>query len=96
DGFDEELVNVLRERAKDYLLTKAIELEERKESLRPEADLLALDGMTEEMALTLAENGVNTQELLAELGVDELLELIAMPESKASALIMAARAPWFA
>jgi N utilization substance protein A len=96
DGFDEALVNVLRERAKDYLLTKAIELEERKESLRPEADLLALDGMTEEMALTLAENGVNTQELLAELGVDELLELIAMPESKASALIMAARAPWFA
>lgn len=96
DGFDEELVNVLRERAKDYLLTKAIELEERKESLRPEADLLALDGMTEEMALALAENGVNTQELLAELGVDELLELIAMPESKASALIMAARAPWFA
>ncbi len=96
EGFDEELINVLRERAKDYLLTKAIELEERKETIQPDADLLALEGMNEEMAQTLAENGVTSQELLAELGVDELLELLPMSESKASALIMAARAPWFA
>ncbi|HQR82654.1 MAG TPA: transcription termination factor NusA, partial [Thiotrichales bacterium] len=96
EGFDEELVNLLRERAKDYLLTKAIELEERKEAVQPDADLLALEGMNEEMAQTLAENGVTSQELLAELGVDELLELLPMSESKASALIMAARAPWFA
>jgi N utilization substance protein A len=96
EGFDEDLVNVLRDRAKDYLLTKAIELEERKETVQPDADLLALEGMNEEMAQTLAENGVTSQELLAELGVDELLELLPMSESKASALIMAARAPWFA
>jgi N utilization substance protein A len=96
DGFDEDLVNQLRERAKDYLLTKAIEREEKKENLHPSEDLLALDGMTEDLALTLAENNINTQELLAELGVDELLDLVNMPEKDASALIMAARAPWFA
>jgi N utilization substance protein A len=96
DGFDEDLVNQLRERAKDYLLTKAIEREEKKENLHPSDDLLALDGMTEDLALTLAENNINTQELLAELGVDELLDLVNMPEKDASALIMAARAPWFA
>jgi N utilization substance protein A len=48
------------------------------------------------LALTLAENNINTQELLAELGVDELLELVNLSEKDASALIMAARAPWFA
>ena len=52
--------------------------------------------MDEERAQTLAEKGVTSQELLAELGVDELLELLPMSETKASALIMAARAPWFA
>jgi len=96
DGFDEELVNALRDRAKDYLLTKAIEREEKKETLHPADDLLALEGMTEDLALALAEHGVNTQELLAELGVDELLEMVKLPEAQASALIMAARAPWFA
>jgi N utilization substance protein A len=96
DGFDEDLVNLLRERAKDYLLTKAIEREEKKENLHPSEDLLALDGMTEDLALTLAEHDINTQELLAELGVDELLELVDLSEKDASALIMAARAPWFA
>lgn len=96
DGFDEKLVNALRDRAKDYLLTKAIEREEKKEALHPADDLLALEGMTEDIALALAEHGVNTQELLAELGVDELLEMVKLPEAQASALIMAARAPWFA
>jgi len=96
DGFDEDLVNVLRDRAKDFLLTKAIELEEKKESFHPAEDLLALDGMSESLALALAEQGIHNQELLAELGVDELVELVSMSEDKASALIMAARAPWFA
>lgn len=96
EGFDEDLVNALRDRAKDYLLTKAIEREEKKETLHPSEDLLALDGMNEDLALALAERGVNTQELLAELGVDELLEMVDVTEDQASALIMAARAPWFA
>lgn len=96
DGFDDDLVTVLRTRAKDYLLTKAIELEERKALVQPDADLLALDGMSAEMAQILAENGVVSQEDLAELGVDELLELLTtIEEAQASALIMAARAPWF-
>lgn len=96
EGFDEDLVAVLRERAKDYLLTKAIEREEKKETFNPDAGLLALEGMTEDLALALAEKGIHDQEMLAELGVDELMELVNMPEQSASRLIMAARAPWFA
>jgi N utilization substance protein A len=96
DGFDEDLVNALRDRAKDYLLTKAIEREEKKETFKPDVNLLALDGMNEDLALALAEKGILDQEMLAELGVDELMELVSMPEKDASRLIMAARAPWFA
>ena len=51
--------------------------------------------MTERLAYRLAEKGTRTQEELAELSVDELLEVDDMPEEEAAALIMAARAPWF-
>ena len=63
----------------------------------PAEDLLALDGMSDSLAFRLAERGVRTQEDLAELAVDELLDVDAeLGEEAASALIMAARAPWFA
>ena len=61
-----------------------------------EEDLLALEGMTERLAFRLAEKGVRAQEDLAELSVDELQEIDEMSDEDAAALIMAARAPWFA
>lgn len=95
EGFDEDLVNELKQRAKDALLTQAIVNEEKTALAEPADDLLALDGMTEEMAKRLASNGVVTQEDLAELGTDELLDLVDMNAEDAAALIMKARAPWF-
>lgn len=95
DGFDEELVNELKQRAKDALLTQAIVNEEKTALAEPAEDLLALEGMTEDMAKLLASKGVVTQEDLAELGTDELLELVDLDEERAAALIMKARAPWF-
>jgi N utilization substance protein A len=96
EDFDEALVTTLRERAKDYLLTKAIEREEKKENVHVLPELLALNGMNEDLALSLTEKGISSQELLAELGIDELMDLVTISEQQASALIMAARAPWFA
>ena len=58
--------------------------------------MLKLDGMTEDMVRVLSSKGVNTQEQLADLDVDELVELSGMDADMANALIMAARAPWFA
>tara|TARA_R110000868_G_scaffold144960_4_gene364514 strand:- start:31864 stop:33342 length:1479 start_codon:yes stop_codon:yes gene_type:complete len=92
EGFDEEVVEVLRERAKTALLTKAIA---ENSDDQPEADLLALEGMDEELAYSLAAKGINTQEDLAELAVDELVEFDNVDEERAAALIMTARAPWF-
>ena len=95
DGFDEEIVEELQRRAKDALLTQAI-AQEQAPSVEPAADLLALDGMDETLANQLANQGIVTQEDLAEQAVDDLIELTEIDEKRAADLIMAARAPWFA
>ncbi len=95
EGFDEEIVNELRSRAKGRLLTKAIANEEKLADIHPADDLLALDGMTKELAVELALRGVATREDLAEQSIDDLLEIDGMTEEHAGKLIMAARAHWF-
>jgi len=95
EEFDEDMVVELRRRARDALLTQLIAKEEVLDDNKPAEDLLSLEGMTERLAFRLAEKGTRTQEDLAELAVDELLEVDDMPEEDAAALIMAARAPWF-
>jgi len=95
DGFDEDLVTELKQRAKDTLLTQAIVEEEKAALAEPAEDLLALEGMTSEMAKQLAANAIITQEDLAELGIDELLEYVDLDEATAGELILKARAPWF-
>ena len=95
EEFDEDMVNELRDRARDVLLTREIATEEKIGDAKPAADLLAMEGVDEALALLLASNGIITQEDLAEQAVDELLDIEGMDEARASALIMAARAPWF-
>ncbi len=94
EAFDEELVNELRNRARNALLTAAIVGEEQVEASA--GDLLSLEGMDAETARLLASKGVHTTDDLAELAVDELTEMAGMDDERAKQLIMAARAPWFA
>jgi len=96
DEFDESLVQELRQRAKDVLLTRAIANEERLGDERPADDLLAMEGMDDELAFRLAAAGIKTMDDLAEQSVDELLEIGDLDEKRAAALIMKAREPWFA
>jgi N utilization substance protein A len=95
DGFDEELVEQLRARAKDVLLTKAIASEEKLDAAEPAQDLLSMDGMDKQLAYQLAAMGVRTMEDLAEQSVDDLMDIEGMTEEKAGQLILTARAPWF-
>lgn len=95
DAFDEEIVEELRTRAKDALLTIALLGEEEISSVEPGDDLLQMEGMTRELAFTLAGKDVKSMEDLAELAVDDLLEIQQMSEEKAAELIMTARKPWF-
>lgn len=94
DAFDEDTVNELRKRARAALLTEAIAKEEKVEEASE--DLLTMEGMDEATAHKLASKGVSTKEDLADLAVDDLIELINMDAERAKTLIMTARAPWFA
>lgn len=96
EGFDEDLVTALRDRAKDALLTKALLTEEALESSEPAEDLLTMDGMTKEVAIQLASRGIKTMEDLAESSIDEIWDVEGITEENAGELIMTARAPWFA
>lgn len=95
EGFDEETVNELRNRAKDVLLTQAIATEEKVGEKEPAADLLSLEGMDKSLAYTLANRGILTRDDLAELAVDDLVDIPGLNAEKAAKLIMAARAHWF-
>jgi N utilization substance protein A len=95
EGFDEEISEELRARAKDALLTQAIASEEQLD-VEPAEDLLTMDGMERHLAFILASRGIVTMEDLAEQGVDDILDVEGMTEERAAELIMTARAPWFA
>lgn len=95
EEFDEEIVEALRNRAKDVLLTKAIASEEKLDKAQPAEDLLNLQGMTRHLAHVLASHGIITQEDLAEQAVDDLLAITQLNAEEAAKLIMTARAPWF-
>ncbi len=93
EAFDEDTVEELRKRARAALLTEAIAKEEKVEEAAE--DLLALEGMDDVTAHLLASKGISTMDDLAELAIDELVELTGMDEERAKALIMKAREPWF-
>jgi len=95
EEFDEGLVDELRNRARDVLLTRAIASEEILTKVDPAEDLLAMEGMDEALAYELAGRGVVTMEDLAEQSVDELMGIENLDEERAGKLIMTARIPWF-
>jgi len=95
EEFDETIVEELRNRARDVLLTRAIVSEEVMDDAEPAEDLLSLEGMEKNLAFVLASRGVVTREDLAEQAVDDLIDIDDMDEERAGALIMAARAHWF-
>jgi N utilization substance protein A len=95
EGFDEDIVAELRQRARDSLLTQLILAEEKLEESKPSDDLLNLDGMNDKLAFSLATKEVVTRDDLADLATDELMEISDLTEAQASELIMEARKHWF-
>jgi N utilization substance protein A len=96
EEFEEDIVEELRGRARDVLLTRAIVNEESIGNAQPAQDLLEMEGMDSDLAYTLASKGIVTMEDLAEQAVDDLIDIEGMSEERAGQLIMTARAPWFA
>ena len=96
DGFDEDIAEELRARAKDALLTQAIASEEQLGANEPAEDLLTMEGMDRHLAYILSSREIVTMEDLAEQAVEDLMDVEDMTEERAGELIMTARAPWFA
>jgi N utilization substance protein A len=92
DAFDEDLVEELRSRARAAILTAAIAQEESADALQ---DLSTLEGMDSLLIAQLAEHKVLTRDDLADLAVDELMEMTTLNEAAAKEMIMQARAHWF-
>lgn len=93
EELDEDTVNELRERARNVLLTEAIATEEQIEHVAD--DLLSLPGMEKALAAKLAQHGIRTRDDLADLAVDELVDMTGLDEEGAANLIREARAHWF-
>jgi N utilization substance protein A len=98
EGFDAEVAGELQERAKTWLAENTAKLEARRVELGVADDVMAISGVTTEMAVKLGEKGVKSLDDVADLASDELREIIGnehLTENKANEIIMAARAHWF-
>ncbi len=95
EEFDEDIAQELQSRARDVMLTREIASEEGLSDAPPAEDLLELEGMDDALAHAIARRGVVTREDLAELAVDDLIEIADIDRERAGALIMTARAIWF-
>jgi N utilization substance protein A len=92
EGFDSEIAELLINRAKEALLTLAMQITDAEGE---SSDLMSVEGMDVTLALELSQKGINDREALAEQSIEELTALIQMSEEDAGELIMKARAHWF-
>ena len=102
EGFDQELVDELRERARQYLVEQERIHTARRRELGVTDELAEVEGLTPAMLVALGEAGLKTRDDFADLSIDEVtdpeagaLRAFDLEEAEASALIMAARAHWF-
>jgi N utilization substance protein A len=98
EGFDAEVASELQERARTWLAENAAKLEAQRKEFGVSDEVVALPGLSIEMAVKLGEKGIKTLDDVADLAGDELREIIGadeLTEGKANEIIMAARAHWF-
>jgi len=94
-GLEADVAEELQSRARDFLLTRELASEEDLGDVKPDQDLLDLEGMSKELAYHLASSGIVSREDLAECSVDDVIDVNGMDEALAAKLIMNARKHWF-
>ena len=100
EGFDEDVATELQARAKAFVENRNAEFAKQSESLGIDENLKKVEGLDQDMILTLANKNVKTLEDLADLAADELIEMLGenvLSETEANNVIMGARrqAGWF-
>lgn len=76
EGFDENLINALKERAEKHVTAKNEHFAEKVKSLGIEQDLIDTLNLPQEKVIKLAEEGIKTIEDLAELKPKEFIEIL--------------------
>jgi N utilization substance protein A len=98
EGFDEELAEELRMRARAFLEEQDRKFDQERRALGVADEVAALEGVNAAMLVTLGNSGIKTLDDLGDLASDELIEMLgdqAPSVDDANAIIMAARAHWF-
>ncbi len=98
EGFDEDVAAELQKRAKDFVAKRNEEFAKKSKNLGIDEQLKTLEGLDQDMILTLADKGVKTLDDLADLAADELMEMLGenvLSEVEANRIIMKAREHWF-
>ncbi len=88
EAFDTEIIEELRKRAKDNL-------EEKKSHIDKDNLLSEIEELSEDNIIKLNSHNINSKDDLADLSVDELLDMIELSEEVAGKIIMEARQKWF-
>jgi len=100
EGFDETVASELQQRARVFLEEQNKVLEARRKELGVSDEIAALEGVSPALLVAVGEKGVKTLDDLADLAGDELIEMAGatakLEPEQANAIIMAARAHWFA
>ena len=98
EGFDEDVAEELRARARSYLEELDRQNDARRRELGVSDDLTEIAGLTPTILVALGENQIKTLDDLGDLASDELIELLgelAPGQEEVDVIIMAARAHWF-
>jgi N utilization substance protein A len=100
EGFDETVAGELQQRARVFLEEQNKLLEAKRKELGVSDEIAALEGVSPALLVAVGEKGVKTLDDLADLAGDELIEMAGsaakLEPEQANAIIMAARAHWFA
>jgi N utilization substance protein A len=100
EGFDEDVANELQQRARSFLKEQNERFEARRQELGVSDEIAAIEGVTPALLVAIGEKGVKTLDDFADLAADELIEMaqpaVKLEQDEANAMIMAARAHWFA
>lgn len=98
EGFDDDVAAELQNRAKEFIAKRNKEFAAKSKKLKIDESLKNVNGLDQDMIITLAENGVKNIDDLADLAADELIEMLgdtAVTETEANEIIMSAREHWF-
>ena len=80
----------------EELRKRAVEkIEAKNKKIEEENSLSGIKELTKKHIELLTKNDINNREDLADLSVDELLEMIELSKEDAGKIIMDAREPWF-